>query len=76
MRYPTLVIAALILLGPILVIFLFADWLAPYDYRTQPLLKRLKPPSFLSGMPEHLLGTDELGAPAARSTSGMSCRTS
>lgn len=60
-RYPTLVVMALILLGLILVIFLFADWLAPYDYRTQSLLKRLKPPSFLGGMPEHLLGTDELG---------------
>lgn len=60
-RYPTLVVMALILLSLILVIFLFADWLAPYDYRTQSLLKRLKPPSFLGGMPEHLLGTDELG---------------
>jgi peptide/nickel transport system permease protein len=60
-RYPTLVIIALALLGLILVIFLFADWLAPYDYRTQSLLKRLKPPSFLGGLPEHLLGTDELG---------------
>ena len=60
-RYPALVIAALVLLGLILLIFLFADWLAPYDYRTQSLLKRLKPPSFLGGMPEHLLGTDELG---------------
>jgi peptide/nickel transport system permease protein len=60
-RYPTLVVMALILLGLILVIFLFADWLAPYDYRTQSLLKRLKPPSFLGGLPEHLLGTDELG---------------
>lgn len=60
-RYPALVIAALVLLGLILLIFLFADWLAPYDYRTQSLLKRLKPPSFLGGMPDHLLGTDELG---------------
>lgn len=60
-RYPALVVMALVLLGLILVIFLFADWLAPYDYRTQSLLKRLKPPSFLGGLPEHLLGTDELG---------------
>jgi peptide/nickel transport system permease protein len=60
-RYPTLVVISLALLALILVIFLFADWLAPYDYRTQSLLKRLKPPAFLGGMPEHLLGTDELG---------------
>ena len=30
-RYPTLVVIALALLGLILAIFLFADWLAPYD---------------------------------------------
>lgn len=60
-RYPALVIAAFLLLGLIVAIFLFADWLAPYDYRTQSLLKRLKPPIFLGGTTEHLLGTDELG---------------
>ena len=31
---------------------LFADWLAPYDYRAQSLLKRLKPPAFLGGPKE------------------------
>ena len=60
-RYPVLVLVALAILAVIVAIFLFADWLAPYDYRAQSLLKRLKPPSYLGGPPEHLFGTDELG---------------
>lgn len=38
-----------------------ADWIAPYGYADQSLLKRLKPPAFLGGDPAHLLGTDGLG---------------
>ena len=60
-RYPVLVVVALVLLALIVVVFLFADWLAPYDYRAQALLKRLRPPVFLGGTTDHLLGTDELG---------------
>lgn len=60
-RYPFLVVLALAFVAVIVTIFLFADWLAPYDYRAQSLLKRLKPPAFLGGPKENLLGTDELG---------------
>jgi peptide/nickel transport system permease protein len=60
-RYPVLVVAAMLFIAVIVVIFLFADWLAPYDYRTQGLLKRLRPPAFMGGTRDHLLGTDELG---------------
>jgi peptide/nickel transport system permease protein len=60
-RMPVLVlICALFLLGTLLV-FVFADLLAPYHYAEQDLLNRLKPPVFLGGMPEHWLGTDDLG---------------
>ncbi|MBT3359740.1 MAG: ABC transporter permease [Rhodospirillales bacterium] len=43
------------------VIFVFADFLAPFDYREQDLLNRLKAPVFLGGDWKFLLGTDELG---------------
>lgn len=46
-----------------LVVFVavFADFIAPYAYTEQSLLQRLKPPAFLGGSWEHVLGTDELG---------------
>jgi len=60
-RMPVLVlICAAFLLG-IMVVFLFADFLVPYHYAEQNLLNRLKPPAFLGGVPEHWLGTDDLG---------------
>src|SRR5690606_726116 len=40
---------------------IFAEFIAPYGYAEQSLLKRLKPPSFLDGLPEYFLGTDNLG---------------
>lgn len=40
---------------------IFADFIAPYGYAEQSLLKRLKPPSFMGGLPEFFLGTDNLG---------------
>jgi peptide/nickel transport system permease protein len=40
---------------------IFADFIAPYGYAEQSLLKRLKPPSFMSGLPDYFLGTDNLG---------------
>jgi len=61
LRWPPIVVVALCFLGAIFVVFVFADLLAPYDYRTQSLLNRLKPPVWLGGDPRFLLGTDELG---------------
>lgn len=61
LRYPPTVIVALGFLAVVFAIFLFADLLAPYDFRTQSLLHRLKPPVWLGGDPRFLLGTDELG---------------
>ena len=60
-RYPALVIIAFVFLGFVAGIFIFADLLAPFDYRQQDLLNRLMPPVFLGGESKYLLGTDELG---------------
>lgn len=40
---------------------IFADVLAPYGYAEQSLLNRLKPPVFLGGTANFILGTDPLG---------------
>jgi peptide/nickel transport system permease protein len=61
-RYPPLVVVALAFIVVLVAIFILADVLAPYDYRAQSLLARLKPPAFLpGGDPKYLLGTDEIG---------------
>jgi peptide/nickel transport system permease protein len=60
-RFPALVLFAMAFLALMLIVFLLADVLAPYDYRTQDLRSRLLPPLVLGGRPEHLLGTDALG---------------
>lgn len=60
-RYPLMVILAFAVLALIAVVFVFADWLAPHDYRAQSLLKRLRPPVVLGGSWDYPLGTDELG---------------
>lgn len=60
-RYPALVVVALAFLALLAVVFVFAGLLAPYDFRQQSLLNRLKPPVWLGGDPRFLLGTDELG---------------
>jgi peptide/nickel transport system permease protein len=57
----TLVTAALLWLGLIAAICLLAGWLAPYEYRTQNLLKRLMPPVMAGGDWTYILGTDQLG---------------
>jgi len=44
-----------------LVIALAAPWLAPYSPYEQSLENRLRPPWFLGGTSEHILGTDLLG---------------
>jgi peptide/nickel transport system permease protein len=40
---------------------IFADVLAPYGYAEQSLLNRLKPPAFMGGSADFILGTDGLG---------------
>jgi len=60
-RFPALVVTSLVFLAGVAAVFLFADLLAPYEYARQDLLHRLRPPVFLGGQPEYLLGTDELG---------------
>jgi len=60
-RPPALVLAAIGFLAVVVAVCLFADVLAPYDYKLQALRNRLRPPVFLGGSAQHLLGTDELG---------------
>ena len=60
-KYPPLVMACIGFLCLILLAAAFADILAPKSYTAQDLLNRLKPPSFLGGPAQYLLGTDELG---------------
>lgn len=58
---PPLIWAAIGFLGLIVFIAVFADLLAPFDYATQNLAKRLRPPVFLGGDWTYPLGTDNLG---------------
>ena len=60
-KFPLLVLISFAFLFMLAVIFVFADFLAPFDYREQDLLNRLKAPVFLGGDWKFLLGTDELG---------------
>ncbi len=60
-KYPPLVIIAATFVFCVMLVFIFADVLAPFHYTTQDLPNRLKPPSFLGGPEQYLLGTDELG---------------
>jgi peptide/nickel transport system permease protein len=60
-KYPALVLAGMGFVFAVFVIFLFADWLAPYSYKVQDLANRLKPPVWLGGAEQYLLGTDHLG---------------
>ena len=60
-RPPPLVLLAIGFLVLVVAICLFADLLAPYDYKLQALRSRLRPPVFLGGTTQYLLGTDELG---------------
>jgi peptide/nickel transport system permease protein len=54
-RIAAIFIVFVVLLG------IFANVLAPYDYLRTDLLARLKPPVFAGGTWAHILGTDELG---------------
>ncbi|WP_109442290.1 ABC transporter permease [Devosia elaeis] len=59
---PSLLIGlSLAWLALVVAMALFAEFLAPYGYADQSLLKRLQPPAALGGLPEYLLGTDNLG---------------
>lgn len=61
LKCPPLVLICLAFIALILVTALLADLLAPQHYTAQSLANRLKPPSFLGGPAQFLLGTDELG---------------
>ena len=60
-KYPILVLTCLGFIAAVLFAAVFAEVLAPKAYTAQDLLNRLKPPSFLGGPSQYLLGTDELG---------------
>ena len=60
-KYPFLVLTCLGFIAAVLFAAVFAEVLAPKAYTAQDLLNRLKPPSFLGGPSQYLLGTDELG---------------
>jgi peptide/nickel transport system permease protein len=60
-KYPPLVLICLAFIAAVLFAAVFADVIAPKAYTAQDLLNRLKPPAFLGGPAQYLLGTDELG---------------
>jgi len=60
-RPPLVIGVCLAWLTIVILAALFAEYLAPFGYAEQSLLKRLKPPSALGGPTENLLGTDDLG---------------
>jgi peptide/nickel transport system permease protein len=61
LQVPATVAVAFAVIGLLALVAILADLLAPYGYRDQDLLTRLKPPVFLGGTWEHILGTDQLG---------------
>lgn len=60
-RPPLIIGACIVWLVVVIFAALFAEYLAPFGFAEQSLLKRLKPPSILGGPTEHLFGTDNLG---------------
>lgn len=61
-RRPAQFWVGLFIIVVILLIAIFADWLAPHDYVKQNLTKSMLPPAWMEkGDPEYLLGTDRLG---------------
>jgi peptide/nickel transport system permease protein len=61
LKCPPLVLVCFGFIALVLVTAALADVLAPQHYTAQDLVNRLKPPSFLGGPSQYLLGTDELG---------------
>ncbi|MGZ9719405.1 ABC transporter permease [Rhizobium miluonense] len=59
--WPPLVLISLAWLGLMILVALFAHWLAPYDFMATNVLARLRPPALFGGTFEHMLGTDQLG---------------
>ena len=57
---PTVLVSAAFLVFVVLVA-IFADWLAPLHYSSQNLVARLRPPLSVSGDVTYILGTDQLG---------------
>ncbi|MES2362052.1 MAG: ABC transporter permease [Pseudomonadota bacterium] len=52
----------LLIVGAVLLLALFAPFIAPHDPYLQNLQQRMVPPFWMAGgMPDHLLGTDQLG---------------
>jgi peptide/nickel transport system permease protein len=60
-KYPFLVLLCFAFIATVLIAAIFADVIAPKLFTAQDLLNRLKPPSWLGGPEQYLLGTDELG---------------
>ncbi|QPH54954.1 ABC transporter permease [Pontivivens ytuae] len=60
-RPPLTIRIAIAAIGLLILCAIFADLLAPHDYRAQNLLNRFAPPVFLGGDWAHPLGTDQLG---------------
>lgn len=58
---PPVILLSWALLAVMVLLAVFAPAIAPHDIRTQSLLHRLQPPSFMGGSPDHWLGTDQLG---------------
>ncbi|ANP36810.1 MULTISPECIES: ABC transporter permease [Rhodobacterales] len=50
-----------VVLALLVIVALFAPYIAPHDPYAQSLLARMEPPVFLGGTWEHPLGTDHLG---------------
>jgi peptide/nickel transport system permease protein len=59
--YPPFVLFAIAWLAAMLFVAIFADLLAPYDFKALDLRDRLAAPVFMGGTERHLLGSDELG---------------
>ncbi|MDR3043373.1 MAG: ABC transporter permease [Desulfovibrio sp.] len=56
LRRNRLAILGLLIMGALILIAIFAPWLAPYDFATQDLISAFETPSW-----EHPLGTDDFG---------------
>ncbi|MEO9781507.1 MAG: ABC transporter permease [Sedimentitalea sp.] len=50
-----------VVLGLLVLVAVFAPWLAPHNPYAQDLLARMQPPVFMGGTWNHPLGTDHLG---------------
>ena len=60
-KFPKLVLMSMFVVLSVTIVFIFADFLAPYHYTEQDLSNRLKPPAILGGVDQFFLGTDHLG---------------